>query len=165
MSLVDVVAAPVTAKLKMIKWAIIGGVGLALLLLGWYFWTDYKDTKDKLEKANAEVIRRKAENKDLKTTIEKQGESRKIDENTNSNILGEMKAAANTTAAITTSHVTRVKQIEEKYAELPKTEENTKAKADEISADRLTRLWEVYCIANPNEARCAPAAAASSASK
>lgn len=165
MSVVDVVAAPVTAKLKMIKWGIILGVLTAAGVLGWYFWTDYKDTKAALVKANAEVVQRTAENKDLKTTIDKQGESRKIDQGTNTTIAGEIKAAEKSTAAITTNHLTKVKAIEEKYEELPKTPENAKAKADEISADRLHRLWEVFCMANPTEARCAPQAAASSASK
>ena len=168
MSVEDVVeaaASPITGKLKMIKWAIIGGGALALVLLGWYFWTDYKSTKEALVKANAEVVLRTAENKDLKTTIDKKVDSDKINEKTQLDVVKGVQAVEKSTAAITTEHITKVKEIEQKYEQMPKTEANEKAKADEISADRLSRLWEVFCLANPQEARCLPYSAASAASK
>lgn len=169
MSVEDVVeaaASPITGKLKMIKWTLIGGGLLALVILAAYFWHDYQSTKSALEKANADLVLRKAENKDLQTTIDKKVDSDKINEKTQLNVIKEVQAAENTTAQITTSHVTKVKEIEQKYEQLPKTPANEQAKADEISADRLTRLWEVYCLANPTDARCVrPALAASAASK
>jgi len=154
MSIIDTVLAPVKAKMNVIKWILIGAGVISALVLGAYFWHDYKQTQASLIKANAELVTRRAENKDLQVTIDKKEASDNINEKVQLKVIQEMGSVEKTTGQITTEHLTKLKDIEKKYEQLPKTPDNEKAKMDEISADRLTRLWEVYCIANPSEARC-----------
>lgn len=154
MSWIDAVTAPLKAKFELIKWALIIGGLLALVVVAGIFWDEYKTTKIRLAAAETALVLTKAVNKELQVTIDKKMESGKIDEKTNLNVARELDLAAKTTDQITTAHVSRIREIEQKYSSLPKTEENQKAKMDEISADRLTRLWDVYCIANPEDAKC-----------
>lgn len=169
MSIIDTVLAPVKAKANIIKWILIGTTVLTLLALGAFFWHDYKQTKSALSQVTQELVIRKAENKDLAATIEKKVASDDINEQTQLKVIQQMGSVEKTTGQITVEHLTKLKDIEKKYELLPKTPDNERAKLDEISADRLTRLWDVYCIANPTEARCmqphAAAPIASSASK
>lgn len=48
----------------------------------------------------------------------------------------------------------RMKEIDAKYAKLPKTDENQEARRIEISLDRVRGLWAIYCIQVPKDLNC-----------
>lgn len=164
MSILDTVLTPVKAKAKLIGLVIGGGVLVALGILAWYFWTDYKTVQEDLQRTTNELRDKKAENKNLSDTLKTQQSSKKVDEDTQLKIDNDLKQVDKSTSTIADTHVRNVKKIEQKYEALPQTPANVKAKQDEISRDRVNRLWEVFCIANPDHAQCLPKSA-SAASK
>jgi seryl-tRNA synthetase len=164
MSILDPILAPIKAKARLIGFVVGGGALVALGLLAWYFWTDYKKVQNDLATTQNELVQKKAENKNLSDTVKTQASSKKVDDDVQAAVDNGVKAVEKTTTTIAETHSRNVKQIEAKYDKLPDTTDNNKAREDEISKDRVQRLWEVYCIANPDHERCLPKAA-SAASK
>ena len=159
MSILDVVLAPVKAKAKLIGLVVGGGALVAIGILGWYYWNDYKNVKADLETRTSELTQKKAEVKNLAETVKTQAASKKIDDDTQTKVDVGVKEVDKTTTTIADTHARNIKKIQAKYEALPQTDANTKAKEDEISRDRISRLWDVFCIANPEKAQCVPQSA------
>lgn len=159
MSILDPILAPIKAKARLIGFIVIGGALVALGILCWYYWTDYKKVQSDLKETERQLDVKKEENKNLTDTLSKKKESDKVNDDTQLAVDTGVRAVEKTTGTIAEAHKARVQQIEMKYDNLPKTDANVKAKEDEISKDRVKRLWEVYCIANPEHDKCEPKAA------
>ncbi len=155
MSIIDAVAAPFTAKAKLIGYAVTGGILLALGLLAWYFWNDYQSKIEELNKANVKISDQASQISSLNLTVGKLEKSNKIDDKIVTQTQQQVTEVKKTTENITQVHVQRVKEIEKKYDALPKTEPNLEAKAQEISQERVKSLWETFCIGVPEDKKCA----------
>ena len=163
MSLLDMIPGVSTAKLVM--WGVAGGAVLAIGVAGAYYWHDYQVTKANLVTAHEEVVEKKVEVKDLTDTVEHQDASSKVTEATQTATVQAITALNKSTAKLDTTHAATIQRIDQKYDVLPKTDENVKAKADEISSDRLLRLWQVYCASNQDDSCAAVASVAASATR
>jgi hypothetical protein len=103
-----------------------------------------------------ELVQKKVENKNLSDTLKAQVSSKQVDDDTQLAVDSGVKTVEKTTTTIAETHTRNVQKIEAKYDKLPDTADNNKAREDEISRDRVQRLWEVYCIANPDHEHCLP---------
>lgn len=121
---------------------------LGLASVGGYFL--FKDNK----KLDEKVITTKVENATLTDTVEKQVESKKIDEKAQDDVQVNTDTAVTKTEAIVHNTVVKEKAVVAKYDALPKTPENKAAKIDETSQIRVSSMWEQFCSTGNSYAAC-----------
>lgn len=155
MSILSFVTDPIKSKLQLIGLIVGGGLLVGLIGMAVYFWHDYQSDKKDLDAAKVQNATLQGTNKNLEQTVEKTEKSAAVNEQTQVQVDEGKKVIDDKVSSIAKAHVQSVQNIEQKYKQLPQTDDNAKAKEAELSADRMKRLWQVFCIPNPGYKDCA----------
>jgi hypothetical protein len=125
---------------------------IVLVCLGVYLKMK-SDGKEIVELKVANVVSGKivAEQKEIIRTDAVVAEIREV---TNTAIAVEVKKVEKKHRKIEAVVEKKIADIEQKFEELPKTPENSKAEHDQLSQTNISSVWEAFCAADPNANEC-----------
>lgn len=135
---------------------LIGALALALVVAGLYY--TWEERGAKIEKQAGVIVTQGVQINTQRNEIVKDKGSDAATDKVTTKVAVAVQKVQEKTAGIIAKRDADVAKVDETFAALPVTVENTKAKADAVAKVNVTAMWSAYCSAEPAGEGCAPVA-------
>lgn len=152
---------PLSAALGWVKTkatVIVLGVMVAAIaaagFIAWYYYEQNAKTQSSLNDTNVKLGNLNTQLEQLQKNFDQLKASTDASRQVQAEVTEKTVVVKQKTSEIQKIVDERVEDIRQKYSELADTVENRTAREADISRERVSGLWETFCIAQPSHARC-----------